>query len=194
MRPLFVRMLNSSLLEPTRLSEKDQTTIAIWFAIKAIVQEYEAEGDRIAHHTQRRRLWMQRRLPEKTWRVWIGRYDGATPEALWVSYPFQLVPDTVAKRRKTANVAYYNSQVVSYVLGKLFILLIRSPDEVFIRMWRHPRSSGTLRQIWPPTGYSFLWPFQPLTDAQAQSATMSVRDFLVRSARKHAGGRRIPSL
>ncbi len=193
-RPLFIRMLKATPDEPIRLTEKDQLTIATWLAVKAIVQEYAPEGSRLTHHMQRHRFWKHGVLPESAWRMWIGNYEGSTSRALWVSYPFQLLPGRVAAKRKTNTVAHYNSQVASYVIGKLFILLLRSPGDLFVRMWRNPDAGGDLRQIWPPLGYSFSWPPRSLTDDEALAATWNIRSFLARNARKRTAGSRIPSL
>lgn len=181
-RPLFIRMLSATEECPIRLGEQEQKVIAAWFAIKAIVQESAPHEDRISHHMHRRLLRTRRTPPERSWRMWVGKYQGEQPASLWVSLPFQLHMQT--RRRKDNQVTYYNSQIASYVLGQLFIVLVRSPHELFVRSWRFRSNVGTLCQIWPPTGFSILWPLKPLTNVQAANATMGIRAFLANSARR----------
>jgi hypothetical protein len=90
------------------------------------------------------------------------------------------------RRRKTAKVTYNNSQVVSYVIGKVFVVLMRSPLKLLVRRWDYPAVGGSLYQIWPPSGYSFLWPLTPLLNAQAETAVGGVRAYLVKIARREA--------
>ena len=91
-RPLFIRMHKATTEAPIRLTESDQLTIAKWFAIKAIVQEYSQKENRVSHHSQRTRLAKRGRLPDRSWRIWIGTYEGSDPVSLWTSFPFQLIP------------------------------------------------------------------------------------------------------
>ncbi len=142
LRPLFIRMHKATPEYPIRLTEADQLTIARWFAIKAVVQEYSQKSSRVSHYRQRVRLAQKGKLPEKAWRIWIGVYEGSDPISLWTSFPFQLIPEAVKRRRKTAAVTYYNSQIASYVLAKFFILILRSPHEFFVTRWRYPAAAG----------------------------------------------------
>ena len=185
-RPLFIKMNSANHNERIRITQHDQLTIASWFAIKAIVQEY-AHGERpISHHTQRARL-RTRGLPSlSNWRIWIGTYEGHSPDTLWNSFPFQIASPEMLRRRKTAKVTYNNSQVVSYVIGKVFVVLMRSPLKLLVRRWDYPAVGGSLYQIWPPSGYSFLWPLTPLLNAQAETAVGGVRAYLVKIARREA--------
>jgi hypothetical protein len=178
MHPLFTRMVQATQNEPTRINVRDQNIIAIWFAIKAMVQEYRPDGGRVTHHAQRRRLYKSQQIPSDTWRIWIATYGGQDPSSLWISHPFQLLPEEVRRRRKTRDVTYYNSEIASYVLGQLFVVLIRCPHKPLVREWKHHPAVGDLRQIWPPTGYSFFWPLAPINDFQAVAATNNVRGFL----------------
>lgn len=126
----------------------------------------------IAHHSQRRRLWQQRKLPDKTWRIWIANYEGADPGTLWASYPFRLNDRNRSPRREANALTFYNSQVASYVIGKLFILIVRSPHQFFVRRLTYPPIAGHLRQIWPALTYIYasgaviaitliIWSFAP---------------------------------
>ena len=183
-KPLFEKMLKATDGNPVRLGPDEQTTVATWFAVKAIVQEYARGGRSVSHYRQRQRLRTTQKLPPRSWRIWIGNYTPGASETMWSSFPFLLLPNATAQKRTSELARYYNSQTASYVLGNLFILLLRSPDEFFVTQWRHQRPVGELRQIWPLTGFSFQWPLKTMSDENAYHAVNGVRDFAEESASK----------
>src|SRR5262249_21609872 len=130
--------------------KKEQKIVAAWVALKLIVQEYAPRGDLIAHHTQLRRLWKRQLAPPTTWRIWIAQFDSTDSSALWTTHPMLLVPDSVARRRKSDRATYYNSQAATYVIGQLFIHVLRSPHKGLVRQFRfHPSVARKLRITWP---------------------------------------------
>lgn len=182
-RPILIPLLRG---DETRiyLGKKEQTVLAAWIALKTMIQEYAPRGNVISHHTQLRQLWRKQLAPRSTWRIWIARYVEPNVKQLWISHPMLLVPDSVAKRRKDDTATYYNSQAMTYVIGKLFIHLIRSPHKSFIRRWRFdPSVALKLAPIWPLTGYDVVWPLESLTDLEATYVASVVREF-VKSSRQ----------
>ena len=121
---IFERM---KLEERTRLTIADQRTLANWVGIKAIVSEYAPYAKPIAHHLTRKRLWKKHTLPKDTWRIWIGNYPGRQADALWFNFPMLVLPKKHLINRKSNSATYHNTQAVTYVVGELFIHLIRKP-------------------------------------------------------------------
>jgi hypothetical protein len=170
------------------LGKREQRIMAAWVALKVIVQEYGPDSDRIAHHTQLRRLWKRQLAPEMNWRIWIAQFDSANASTLWTTHPMLLVPDAVARRRKSDLATYFNSQAATYVIGKLFIHIVRSPYKRLVREFRfHPNVTRKLGVIWPWTGYDIGWPLEPLTDTEAGYVAWAVRSLVKR------GGELTPS-
>ncbi len=176
-RPILIPLIQGDET-PRFLGKKERSIIAAWIALKATIQEYAPRGDIISHHTQLRRLWRWQLAPENTWRIWLGRYDGNEPDTLWASHPMLVVPDAVAQRRKDRAANYYNSQAATYVIGKLFIHLIRCPYQNLIRNWSYdPAVVIKLRHIWPLSGFDTAWPPDPLSDEEATFVSWAFRTF-----------------
>lgn len=185
-RPIIRRLLESED-NSTRITEGEQRTIASWIAIKAIVSEYEPHATRVTHHAQIRRLAQKQEISPRTWRIWIGNYEGRKAEALWICHPFLLIPDRVARRKKSDIATYTNSSTITYVIGKLLIHIMHCPYEVAVRRWQFPpQVGGKLRQIWPTTGLSIVWPTPSLSDGEAQLAASAFKAFIVRAKAAHA--------
>lgn len=176
-RPIMIPLLRGD--DNRRyLGKKEQTILAAWIALKTMIQEHEPLGDRISHPLQLRRMWKKQLAPSRTWRIWIGRYDVLGASRLWTSYPMLLIPNSVARRRKSDAATYYNSQVATYVIGKLFIHLLRTPHQNLVRQWRFHRSvAPKLCQLWPLTGFDVVWPPNPLTDIEAGYVRDAIREF-----------------
>jgi len=70
----------------------------------------------------------------------------------WVNHPFLILPKA---RKKGDRANYYNSQSLAFVIGEVFVLLLRSPMPNLVERLRFGEPGEKLRQIWPVTGYSF---------------------------------------
>ena len=176
-RPILTKLFSGT--ESVRITEEDQRAIASWIALRAMTSEYSDFSPRITHHKQRTMLRDTQQISKKTWRIWIGHYEGRQSSALWVEHPFLLLPDAIAKRRKNRIANYANSQTLTYVIGSLLIHVMRSPDDLALRLWTFPaRVGGKLMQIWPPCGLSILWPLPGLTDAEAAAIAVAFKRHL----------------
>jgi hypothetical protein len=176
-RPILIPLIQGDET-PRFFGQKERSTIAAWVALKATIQEHAPRGNTISHHTQLRRLWKRRLAPEDTWRIWLGRYDGDQPDTLWASHPMLIIPPAVAKRRKDLTANYYNSQAATYVIGKLFIHLIRSPHQNLVRYWTYdPSIVIKLRRIWPASGFDTAWPPDPLSIGEGIHVKWALRMF-----------------
>jgi hypothetical protein len=177
-RPILIPLIRDDVGR-IYLGKKEQQTIAGWMALKTFVQEYGPYSDKLGHHTQLKMLWKKQLPPSTTWRIWIGRYLGPDASALWSSMPWLVLPDSVAGKRKSRIARYYNSQAATYVIGKLFIHVVRCPYQFFMREWRFPYPiSRKLARIWPLTGYDVIWPPDPLSDIEAGYVVGAVRMFM----------------
>ncbi len=155
-QPLLLKLIkwspSDSLL---RLMDKEQKLIAGWIALKAMVAEY-GPGSRVTTHQRYRFRMKAGHLPPRHgWRIWIGH-----PMAIFDKPKSSALPND--------SPSHYNSHVSTQVIGNLFIHVLRSPDHVFTRLWKFSQpASGRLRQIWPVTGISIIWPPQTMMDADA---------------------------
>jgi hypothetical protein len=173
-----------------RLTEADQNIVALWIGLKAIVSEYAPYRDRISHHTYRRQIWKKQKLPAKTWKIWIGSYTGRRASTLWMNSPHLLLPEKVAKKRRTRIANYFNGETITYVFGEMMIHVMRCPYEFAIKTWRFPPSvSYKLRQIWPPTGLSFIWPPQSLSDTEVHLISRCFNEFLKEAKAAHSAAK-----
>jgi hypothetical protein len=183
-RPILVKLIEG---EEFRLSPADQIKVASWAALKAMISEADETSLLKPHHLQRKRMKEKQPPPTLGWSVWIG-YQ-ANSRSRFTSFPFLALPHERFVRRVNPEATYFNSHVVTQVVGKLFIQTIHSPERSLSVRWRFSLPDrGVLFRIWPPTTTSIVWPPHPLTDAAVEAAISAVPSFLIkimnRAARK----------
>ena len=177
-RPIMLPLMNGTQ-SPIFLGRRQKETLAAWIALKTIIQEYAPRASKIAHRSQLKRLWQKKLAPDRTWKIWIASYDGRAANTLWTAHPMLIVPDSVAARRKSRRATYFNSEAATYVIGQLFIHLVRSPHEGLVRKFRfHPDVAVKLLTIWPLSGFDAKWPPESLTDIEAGYVAWAIRSLV----------------
>ncbi len=168
-----------------RISSQEQSIIAAWAALKAMVAENTQGGFVTTHHMQRKYLAKHSVAPKLGWGIWIGHYERHDWLPEWVSRPFLLLPDAVVKRKKSRVATYFNSNTSTQVIGKLFIQTIRSlmPDLIGRWRWSTP-DGGVLFRIWPPSQFSIAWPSRALSDRDADYAAAAFGNFVLDTGKK----------
>jgi hypothetical protein len=177
--------------ESCRVYPPDQTKIAAWAVLKAMVGEWMVHGHATTNHMHRKYMMRHQIPPKNGWGVWIGHFqsDRSKPETerfnpLWESHPFLLLPDGVAARYPDKRATYYNSQATTQVIGQLLIHTFRSPMPNLIPRWKFTLPNrGSLFRIWPPTQTSIQWPAKALTDFDAIVLANAFMNFMLRLQR-----------
>jgi len=170
--------------ESTRLTPDQQLVIAAWATLKAMVAEYDRSGQVVTHHMQRKFLMNTHKPPTKGWAVWIGHHV-RTPKGTfhWGTFPALIIPDEVAAKRKSNKATYYNSAATSWIVGQLFMQIIRSPHRKLISQWKfHTPNGGTLYRIWPPSNISIVWPPKSMTARDVDYVIGAFKEYLERTA------------
>jgi hypothetical protein len=171
-RPLIIPLIKG---DDTRLSPSDQSIIASWCILKAIVGGYDTENGPRVHYKQRQYFRKHGIPPVRGWGVWIGHYIRHKWVPEWVAVPFLLLPNGAVNKLPKRDATYFNSCASTQVIGKLFVHVIHTPmpDYVTIDRFSLP-DKGTLFRIWPPAGSSFKWPDRALTEKDADTAADTV--------------------
>ena len=180
-RPIIVPILKG---QHTRISTSDQTVIAAWATMKAMVAEYDDPDHVTTHHTHRKRMRAKQLPPNNGWVIWIGHFPRKIWTPTWTSYPFLVLPRKVIEARGSDRATHYNGQASTQVVGEIFIHIIRAPMPLFLRNWTFEPlpDGGILNRIWPATNYSIAWPPRPMSDRDAYTATRMFRRIMERSA------------
>ena len=159
---------------PFRVTEQDQSILAIWCILKTMVAEFDDPERVTTHHMQRKRMCRRQLAPSKGWRVWIGHFDRDAWAPYYIINTLSILPGPPPLNGANVAVKRYNTQSVTQIVGKLFIHVIHSPYRELVSRWVFPVPvQGKLRQIWPLTGYSFVWPPDPMTDGIADAAAQA---------------------
>ena len=137
--------------KPLRLTQEQQTTVATWTVMKAIVAEYEDPSDVSTHHTQRKVLFTRKLPPAQGWSVWIGYYPRRIWTPTYAIAPFLFLPPNTLAKRSSPLATHYNGSITTQVIGELFIQVSHAPKPFGIGKWRFPPlpDGGVLRRIWP---------------------------------------------
>jgi hypothetical protein len=177
-RPILVPLIEGN---ETRLMASDQGIIAAWAALKAMVVEYDRIANVTTNHVWRKYMRINSLAPPRGWGIWIGHYDRKDWRPEWISHPLRILDGKNAKCGAGKPVTRFNSQSTTQVIGKLFIQIIRCPVVGVVEGWRFAAPhSGTLFRIWPPNGYSIVWPGLPMTDIDADRTATAFFNFAFR--------------
>jgi len=155
-----------------RLAPSDLSEIATWAVMKAIVIDHIDPEDATTHHMQRYAVFKNQRPPQNGWAVWLGHH----PREDWVplirSAPFLGLSKSALAKRKTRIATHYNSSIISYVVGELFVQVLHAPKPFRVDKWSFPilPDGGSLRRIWPPSYFDIMWPPQPMSDRDVEIA------------------------
>jgi len=199
-RSQFLSLLSRG--ESCRIFPADQTRIAAWAALKAMVAEWTIRGHATTHHMHRKYLMRHRLPPKKGLGVWIGHFitDKSKRERyypLWEAHPYLLLSDNLAVRRPYREAPFFNSQSSTQVIGQLFIHVLRSPMPDLIPRWKFAMpNGGTLFRIWPPTQVSIAWPGKTMSDMDAAYTSNAFMNFVlgIQSRDFRARGRASPRI
>jgi hypothetical protein len=183
-KPILIPLIRG---EECRIFPADQTRIATWAAMKAMVAEWNVKGHATTHYMHRRYLMRHRLPPKNGWGVWIGHFvsNKLKPERerfhpLWAAHPFALSPKDLPPGRMYQEATSYNSQVSTQVIGKLFIHTLRSPMPNLIPRWKFALPDrATLFRIWPPTQTSIVWPGRRMSDLDAIYTDNAFLNFII---------------
>lgn len=154
-----------------RLSEADQASIATWIALKTMVAEYDDPERVTAHHMQRKFMYDKKMCPSRGWRIWVGNYTRSDWVPHYINNTMSILPGSRPPDRPYMPVKRYNTQSATQIIGKLFVHVIHSPFTKLVERWEFVGPvEGMLRQIWPITGYSIVWPIAAMDDLTADAA------------------------
>lgn len=163
---------------PTRLTKQDQFTVATWCALKTMVAEFDDPSRVTVNPMQRQLMYQKERPPRKGWRIWIGHFDRKEWPTRYINNTLSILPGSPPPNWADQCVKRYNTQSATQVIGKLFVHVVHSPYIELVNRWVFPPpAGGRLRQIWPLTEYSILWPPPALTDDMADLAARAFLEF-----------------
>ena len=169
---------------PFRLFEPAQKIIATWAIMKVMVVHHT-----IIHHMQRKQM-KEKVNPPNGWVVWIGYYKrSGNWWGEWTPRSFPVIRDDLLARRRS-KVAKANSIATTIVLQNLFIHVAYCRDRRLVTKWRFTANieggplTGNLLKIWPPLGYSIVWPPVRLTDQDAIVISDAILHGIMAAARR----------
>jgi hypothetical protein len=184
-RPILIPII---LGNDVRIWAADQSIIATWATLKAIVAEYDDQTPVTVHHAQRRYIMKHGLPPAKGWSVWIGYFEKTSWIPEWVSRPMLLLPDGVVAKRRSREATYFNSCASTQIIGKLFVHVIHSPHPRLFDRFTFNLPQGALFRIWPPSEVSIKWPAPPLNDFAAEIASEAVGKMVLEAGRRRLAG------
>src|SRR5262249_54540074 len=137
---------------------------------------------RFVHHTQLKQM-RAKRAPPWRWNVWMATCAREGFHAQWLTRPMGLDPSG-SPHRSGRRGSIPNSHATTQIIKNLLVHVVKLPMDDFASKWRWTDANnrpfrGTLLQIWPPSGQSYLWPQKLLTDAEVETVADNVyRGFL----------------
>jgi hypothetical protein len=152
--------------KPYRLTSRHQKQLAAWIATAVIISEFEDPQQVTIPAADRQWLWTQR-TPPSNWKIWIGDYHRSRWVPHWIHHRFSVTgPDEPAPEKGAEGPR--NTQTTSYVVGRLYVHAVSSAVSGGALNWQFQgRDRQVLRQIWPASTYSVVWPPPAMEDRDA---------------------------
>ena len=118
--------------------------------------------------------------PDRGWGVWIGHFERRQSKLEWNNNAFLVTKEKKARVRPDHSSSHFYSNSSTQVVGKLFVQIVHCPMPGFVDGWRFSLpNNGSLFRIWPPSGVSIKWPGLPMTDADAETVSDAISEFLL---------------
>jgi len=154
--------------EECRISTEEQRVIAAWISLKSMVAEYNEIGVVTTSQSDRDRLRLTQMPPEQGWGIWVGNLERKDWPGYMASTPFAFWPEPERAHLLGVSTDDFNGQSTFQVVKKLYIQVIRCQVPELVEKWKFDvRASSKLRKIWPPSGYSLVWPPPVMNDMDA---------------------------
>ena len=146
--------------------------------------DWEIPQDRALSQTERDYVHANKTAPWN-WRIWLGHYERKNWPGYWVRHPMQIAQGLLEEPHLPTT--EFNSQSVSYVVGKVYVQAICSAVPTVAPNWRFPdRLDAKLRQIWPRTFIDAIeWPPPTLNDTDADDIARAFFDVGAAAARRY---------
>jgi hypothetical protein len=181
----------------TLIGEKAQAAIATWATMATMTGEYTLNRlAAIGVMQSDRTTLMGTSAPIPGWRIWVGTYRRAFWNAHYVhtSMPIEAEGDVVIPNVEEPDAPLTNTQWSTVMIGALYIHVASSANSAdLIAEWdwpTTPRAKRLLAQIWPPKETVIKWPFQSMTDKDAQEFSIAHFRRLQEIGRAAAAARR----
>jgi hypothetical protein len=143
------------------LNEQSQTKLAQWATMLTMVAEF-ADVSSIATPYEDRSFFRTTKVPPFSWRIMLGRYNGATHAAfLHRAFTISPHPDKIPDRR--------NTQITAFVVGKVFFQTVSSSLGSIWTKMIEPSPQSPLQLNWPVRHPSLVEPGTTVDNAGIQS-------------------------
>lgn len=149
------------------LDDTAQRLIATWVALKFMI--VEQVYDRAVTLETERSQFRDERTPPGNWRIWIAQYASEAARNSLVRVP-------VAVPLRHGPCPEFNTQFLTFVVGRLLILAIAAPDGFSLAL--PPEASHVFRSVHPTAGKIVWPPFGSVTDAELLQFTRGQLDML----------------
>lgn len=154
-----------------RLSEPEQTTLAAWVMLKAMVLGETDEKAPIFTREETLAFSRDRRMPQRT-TIWLFRSADAVRRAR-VTMAFAQVSARPVETFVKANI-----QTILIRIGRLVVYVSHSKSELEPEKFR--QTSAKL--LWPPRGQELAWPPINALDRQGEDEIAGYLDRILREA------------
>jgi hypothetical protein len=143
----------------TVLTPSDETAIAIWLGLKAIIEQNSREQD--VHSREWRDEFYKERRPPVSWHIRLGRYSGT----MWTGLLTGVAIDTTIQHRLVPYPLKSPGFIFTAIVGNFFgqVVGIKRQGvlpmntEYFIEIWPHPLLRVASYSV-PPNNPAQSWP------------------------------------
>ncbi|MBG0799739.1 hypothetical protein IYX23_18895 [Methylocystis sp. L43] len=175
-KPILSRMI---LGTPCIITEDEQTILARWSTLKAIIAEFD-DTEHMAISGSDRNMFYQKQEPPPKFKIWIGYYMGN--DLLPTYYNHQGIQVT----KKGSSIPFsespmFNTQATTIICGKFYLYLVSSSFEGFEISFQG-FVSLQMRRIWPALDRVIEWPIVPeMNDDDARLVSNSLMPSLIKN-------------
>lgn len=178
-KPILLPLI---LGEKTTLFRKDQSALATWITMFAIVAEFKSKSERWVAVSGEQRLWFEaHKMPPKHWKIWIGYFKRQTLKGVYFHNVLPIFPKVGMGPTTEDGYPLPNTQTTSIAVGNLYAHLISTDGPGIVE--RQRITTAPVIQLWPITKSPIVWPRISLTDEEVEKISMA----FIRGAERRAG-------
>jgi hypothetical protein len=173
------------------IDEQMISKISMWVAIMVIMAEFMVAEERGIHRYHRNFIFKNRQ-PDRTFQIWIGKYDGKWPQLRrWAHLIYGDIPTDTESLDFSVIDHPNHCQATTIILGKLFIVAATnpSPDIEHTFTGALQQVKDHLIQLWPLEGaakFSKSWPLLKATDDDIFDIISNFMSVIIEAAKKNA--------
>jgi hypothetical protein len=177
-KPILLPLI---LGEKIVLSRDAQRIVAGWCAMSVMTADFFFPDRHAVPQTHRDHLRDRCEAPPDTWKIWIGNYKREKWKAHWAKQSMPISSKEHIPEITAGGFPRPNTQATTLVFGQLYVHVFSSLFPIMVAKTSITgKGIEKVAQIWPIREDFVAWPFNPMSDRDADNIAAAIFKMLDR--------------